>query len=319
MPDDKKTVISYRSGPFATVSMGLPGDHEGKTSTRVFFVRGPDKIALIDSGLHGGLPALKQAFEEIGVERSDLDLLLLTHEHMDHVGNNGWLKQETGCTIMGHAARADRVASNMLNAKAIVHAFPEGEHFDLNEEYLDWMGPTEGPIDEFVKDGDLVDLGGGVALEVVEAQGHSMAEIGFFERSTRTLVIADPLLPPFNPVLYLYEDPTVMRATFDKIERFLVERDVQAVLFAHDEVKTAAETRELVDDCRARVDKIEASMVTHMKASPGICFAELRDRCCDDQDKVHEWRALVSIDASLKDFVAKGLAERRDGGWHYVS
>ena len=313
-----KSVISYQSDPFATVSMGLPGDHEGKTATRVFFVRGTNKIALIDSGLLGGLPALEQAFDELGIARTDLDLLLLTHEHMDHVGNNGWLKAETGCKILGHENRADRVADNMLNAKAIVHAFPEGEHFDLDEEYLDWMGPTEGPIEEFIRDGDVIDLGGGVALEVVEVPGHSMAEVGFFERLTGTLIIADPLLPPFNPVLYLYEDPNVMRATFDKIEKFLVERDVQAVLFAHDEVKTAAETRELVDDCRARVDKVEASIVTHMKANPGISFSELRDRCCDDQDMVREWRALVSIDASLRDFTAKGLAEQRDGGWHYV-
>ena len=313
-----KSVISYQSDPFATVSMGLPGDHEGKTATRVFFVLGANRIALIDSGLFGGLPALEQAFDELGISRTDLDLLLLTHEHMDHVGNNGWLKAETGCKILGHQSRADRVADNMLNAKAIVHAFPEGEHFDLDEEYLDWMGPTEGPIEEFIKDGDVIDLGGGVELEVVEVPGHSMAEVGFFERSTGTLVIADPLLPPFNPVLYLYEDPNVMRATFDRIEKFLVERDVQAVLFAHDEVKTAAETRDLVDDCRARVDKVEASMVTHMKANPGISFSELRDKCCDDQDMVREWRALVSIDASLRDFTARGLAEQRDGGWHYV-
>ncbi|MEM9476977.1 MAG: MBL fold metallo-hydrolase [Pseudomonadota bacterium] len=298
--------------------MGLPGDHEGKTATRVFFVRGAEKTALIDSGLYGGLGDLKQAFDELGIEYGDLDLLLLTHEHMDHVGNNGWLKAKTGCTIMGHAGRADRVADNMLNAKAIVHAFPEGEHFDLNEEYLDWMGPTEGPIERFIKDGDVIDLGGGVELEVVEVLGHSMAEVGFFERSTRTLVIADPLLPPFNPVLYLYEDPNVMRATFDTIERFLSEREVQAVLFAHDDVKTAAETVELVNDCRRRVDTVEASIVTHMKANPGISFAELRDKCCDDQNMVREWRALVSIDASLKDFASKGLAEHQGGGWFYV-
>lgn len=313
-----KSVISHQSGPFSVVSMGLPGDHEGKTATRVFFVRGADKIALIDSGLYGGLGDLQRAFEELGIAYGDLDLLLLTHEHMDHVGNNGWLKAETGCTILGHENRADRVADNMLNAKAIVHAFPEGEHFSLEEEYLDWMGPTEGPIESFIKDGDVIDLGGGVELEVVEVLGHSMAEVGFFERSTRTLVIADPLLPPFNPVLYLYEEPNVMRATFDKIERFLSERDVQAVLFAHDEVKTAAETADLINDCRRRVDRVEASMIAHMKDNPGISFAALRDKCCDDQNMVREWRALVSIDASLKDFVAKGLAKQRDGGWHYV-
>lgn len=312
------SVISYQSSPFTTISMGLPGDHEGKTATRVFFVRGADKIALIDSGLVGGLPALQQGFDEMGLKPADLDLLLLTHEHMDHVGNNGWLKSETGCTIMGHKARADRVADNMLNAKAIVHAFPEGEGFDLNKEYLDWMGATAAGIDEFIGEGDKIDLGGGVVLETVEVVGHSMAEVGFFEQSTRTLIIADPLLPPFNPVLYLYEDPNAMRATFNKIEAFLKDRDVQTVIFAHDEPKGAEETQALIDNCRARVDKVEASMMTHIKANPGITFADLRDKCCDDQEVVREWRALVSIDASLRDFEAKGLVRKEGEGWHHV-
>ena len=311
-------VISFRLGPIATVSMGLPGDHEGKTATRVFFVRGADRVALIDSGLHAGRPSLEAAFVQLGLKPEELDLLLLTHEHMDHVGNNGWLKSETGCRIQGHAARADRVADNMLNARAIVHAFPEGEEFDLNSEYLDWMGPSEGPIDEFIKEGDRIDLGGGVVLEVVEVPGHSMAEVGFFEHSTRALVIADPLLPPFNPVLYLYEDPAVMRATFHKIGRFLVEREVETVILAHDEPKDAAGTRELIDDCRRRVDKVEGSILAHVKANPGISFARLRDKACDDQGMVREWRALVSIDASLRAFEAGGIVKQVDGGWRYA-
>ena len=180
------------------------------------------------------------------------------------------------------------------------------------------MGPTEGPIDEFIQEGDQIDLGGGVVLEVVEVLGHSMAEVGFFEPSTRALIIADPLLPPFNPVLYLYEDPAVMRATFDKIERFLDERDVRTVILAHDEPKDAKATRELIDDCRRRVDKVEDSILTHVQANPGIGFEELRDKVCDDQGMVHEWRALVSIDASLRAFEAEGVVRRSGGGWRHA-
>ncbi|MDE0110844.1 MAG: MBL fold metallo-hydrolase [Albidovulum sp.] len=314
-----ESVIGYRSGPFASVGMGLPGDHEGKTATRVIFVQGSDKLALIDSGIHAGLPALSHAFRELGKDPAELDYLLLTHEHMDHVGNNGWLKQETGCVVLGHAARAERVADNLLNATAIVHAFPEGKSFDLKSEYLDWMGPVEGPIDETIAEGDVIDLGGGVELEVVEVFGHSMAEIGFFERQSASLVIADPLLPTVNPVLYLYEDPNIMRETFDKIERFLDERRVSTILFAHDEPKGVDETVDLLNDCRRRVDKVEESILHHIGSNPGIGFAELRDKCCDDQEKVREWRALVSINASLKDFESKGLVREENGGWHLAN
>ena len=309
------SVISHRSGPFATVSMGLPGDHEGKSATRTFFVQGKDRLALIDSGLRAGYPALEQGFAELGLEKSDLDLLLITHEHMDHIGNNGPLKRETGCRILGHAARADRVADNMLNAKTIVHAFPEGEEFDLDSEYLDWMAPDEGPLDDFVSEGDVIDLGGGVELEVMECFGHSMAEVGFFERSSRTLVIADPLLPVFNPVLYLYEDIAAMRATFERLERFLGERNVAEVMLAHEEPRDAASALELVADCRSRVDAIEDSMMRRIRAQPGITRAELRDGVCDEFGKVREWRALVSIEASLRSFEEQGLIRKAGRGW----
>ncbi len=310
-----ESVISYRSGPIASLSMGLPGDHEGKSATRVFFVKGGDKLALIDSGIYAGYASLTRGFDEMGYRKDDLSLLLNTHEHMDHVGNNGPLKRETDCRILGHAARADRVADNMLNAKAIVHAFPEGASFDLKSEYLDWMAPDEGPLDDFLEEGDTIDLGGGVVLEVIECFGHSMAEIGFYERSSRSLIIADPLLPAFNPVLYLYEDPAVMRSTFDKLETFISERNVSSVILAHEEPRDAEAALDLVADCRGRVDAIENKMLAVIGEFPGIGLAELRDRVCDEFGKVREWRALVSIDASLRSFVTAGSIRILKEGW----
>ncbi|WP_354066363.1 MBL fold metallo-hydrolase [Devosia sp. 2618] len=65
---------------------------------------GRDRTALIDSGLYAGYPSLERGSEELGLKLVDLDMLLLTHEHMDHVGNNGAIKRASGCTIVGHKA-----------------------------------------------------------------------------------------------------------------------------------------------------------------------------------------------------------------------
>ena len=311
----RRSVIRYEVGPFAVVSMGLPGDHEGQTAVRVFLVRGGDTIGLIDSGLHAGFGDMERGFGELGLSVANLDMLLLTHEHMDHVGNNGVLKQRSGCTILGSAERADRVADNRLNATTIVHAFPDvAPLFDLDREYLSWMGPLAAPIDRTIADGEHVRIGS-VCLEVVAVPGHSAAELGFFDPQSRTLVLADPLLPSFNPVLYLYEDPAQMRATFDNIERFVKDRDVETVLLAHDDAKSRAETIDLIDDCRARVQRVEDSILDTLRQSPGIEFGALRDRVCDANGKVREWRALISIDASLRAFQAAGIARPDGRGW----
>ena len=306
--------IEYTIGPFSAVAMGLPGDHAGKTATRVFLVSGGERLALIDSGIHVGLPQLEAALAAQGNGLPDIDALILTHEHMDHIGNNAAIKRASGCTIYAHAGRADRIADNMLNAKTIVHAFAEGEHFDLAEEYLDWMGPDAVPVDAFVRDGETIDLGG-LALEVVEVFGHSMGEIGLFDPTSRTLVIADPLLPAFNPVLYLYEDADVMRATFNKIIGFIEEREVETVLFAHEDPCSAREAIARAKACRERVDAVERDILEVIEASPGIGFAEIRDAVCDRHEKVREWRALVSVDASLRSFERQGRIAREGKGW----
>ena len=52
-----------------------------------------------------------------------------------------------------------------------------------------------------------------------------------------------------------------------------------------------------------------------IRAQPGITRAELRDGVCDEFGKVREWRALVSIEASLRSFEEQGLIRKAGRGW----
>ena len=212
MNSESTPAISGTYGPFSMISTTLPG-MDNQTSIRIYVAQGDDKTALIDSGIPEGYGQLMRAFDELGIKKSQLDYLLISHEHMDHVGNNAQLVGDTGCTVLAHRNRADRIGDNMLNAKTIVHAFPDVEPlFDLQKEYLSWMGPESAPVDGFIKGGDIIDLGN-VKIEVIELLGHSMAEIGFYHDASKTLVIADPLMPAYDLVLNLYEDPNQMQAT----------------------------------------------------------------------------------------------------------
>ncbi len=318
MSSENDKVVVGKYGPFSMISMGLPGDHAGKTAVRIFMVQGSEKTALIDSGLYAGYPDLEKGFVELGMEKSDLDYVLCTHEHMDHVGNNAQLVEESGCEVLAHEGRADRIADNMLNAKTIVHAFPEVEPlFPLEEEYLDWMGPNSAPVHGFLKEGDIVDLGD-IKLEVVELMGHSMGEIGFFHEESKILVFADPLLPDYNPVLYLYEDSTEMHNTFKKIEDFIRERGVETVLSSHDHPCSGEDGIAWAQDCDRRVTEIEDATLEVIKNNPGIDMGELRNQVCDRFEKVREWRALVSMNAILNMYEAQGLIRKEGNGWAHV-
>jgi len=61
---------------------------------------------------------------------------------------------------------------------------------------------------------------------------------------------------------------------------------------------------------------VEDSIRAEIRRHPGITFGALRDKVCEDNGKVPEWRALVSIDASLRAMEAQGLIRRDGSGWY---
>lgn len=59
-----------------------------------YLVATPDGLTLVDAGLPGTLPVLDDLLAHLGAKRSDIDAILFTHGHFDHVG-------------MAHRLRAD--------------------------------------------------------------------------------------------------------------------------------------------------------------------------------------------------------------------
>lgn len=294
------------------------GAMDNKTSVRLWVVRGSTKTAIIDSGVHARYAQVLEAFDALGMAPHDLDYLLLTHEHMDHVGNNAQLVRDTGCAVLAHPLRADRIADNVLNAETIVHAFPDVEpYFDIQPEYLDWMGPDAAAVDRFITEGDTIDLGD-TKIEVVETPGHSMAEIGFYHGDSNTLVLGDPLMPAYDLVLNLYEDPRTMQATHRKIIDMIRDRAIETVLTAHHRPLPADEAITWAQECHDRIDKIAETILKTIESHPGIEFGPLRDIVCDKWEKLKEWRALVTINGHLLDFEEKGVVRKSEKGWKRV-
>jgi hydroxyacylglutathione hydrolase len=171
----------------------LAAPFAGGGLTNVYVVRG-EKTAVIDSGVLG-TPTndLAPALQSIGLKLDDVDMVLNTHGHMDHLGGNSELK-DAGADIALHRSDAPRAHSNQLHAEharealkllGLEHLAPEREAFLLR-----LLGREVG-VDRVLEDGDTVELGQDVRLQVVHTPGHTPGSVCYWIESEGLLITGD--------------------------------------------------------------------------------------------------------------------------------
>jgi len=61
-----------------------------------------DKITLIDTGVKGSEAAIFEYIQQHNRKYTDIDRVILSHSHPDHVGSAARIKELTGCQVMCH-------------------------------------------------------------------------------------------------------------------------------------------------------------------------------------------------------------------------
>lgn len=98
---------------------------------------------LLDSGFEASVPRLRENIELLGFRYRDVELLLTSHAHIDHVQAHALVRRQTGAHVV--AARPDAV---------FIESGGKGETVYDGE--LSW---TPCPVDRRVDDGEEVTLG----------------------------------------------------------------------------------------------------------------------------------------------------------------
>ncbi len=86
--------------------------------------------------------------------------IINTHEHFDHVGANKRLHEATGAQILAHSASAEEITK--ISSRALLWGM---------------RAEDSPPVDRFLADGDLVQIGESVTLKVLATPGHSLGSI----------------------------------------------------------------------------------------------------------------------------------------------
>lgn len=164
-----------------------------------------DPLTLVDTGPNSGtsLDYLERALEELGLHFEDLELIVLTHQHMDHEGLLEVIARRSGAQVAAFAPLVPWLANYHVSARGDDQYAQEtmrrnGVPDDINtllgvlSNGLHTYG-SAGAVTIPLRDGDMITLGGG-DYTVHHRPGHSPSDLVFFNERSGVLVGGDHLL-----------------------------------------------------------------------------------------------------------------------------
>jgi glyoxylase-like metal-dependent hydrolase (beta-lactamase superfamily II) len=246
------------------------------------YVLDAERPALVDSGIGTNYERVLAAIEAVGLAPGDIEVIALTHVHLDHAGGAGFLVDECDADVYVHEVGARHVIDpGRLWA---------GTEQAVGDQIKFYVEPEPVPEEQVIElaDGDRIDLGDH-ALEVHHAPGHAPHQVVFEDPESGAVFVADaagiydigrdelfPTSPPPN------FDPEQCQADVETIRAL----DPDVLCYPH---FGAAETGDLLD----RYEDVLAAWVD----SVATTRAELGDD-----------------DAVIEHFVAEADAEREAWG-----
>jgi glyoxylase-like metal-dependent hydrolase (beta-lactamase superfamily II) len=164
-----------------------------------------DPLTLVDTGPANeeALQALEARLAERGRTIEEIELVLVTHHHLDHSGLAAAIKERSGAEIAAHRTTArwgaeyhERVGQERDFTLALIgaHGVPELV-IEASGPFLDYILENSRPFetDRVLSDGDTV-RAGGRDLRAVFRPGHSTTDTLFVDDESREVFVGDHLL-----------------------------------------------------------------------------------------------------------------------------
>lgn len=192
------------------VAIDLPGYSDLRTAN--IFIVGSGPVAVIDTGplFPGSFEDLRRAFTEIGLGFADIELMLITHGHIDHYGMAMKVREAAGRHVPCYIHEEDEwrlgpgfFSSPMIDDEsrrymALVD-MPEDEVRKISRRFS-FFRKLADPIPDALpmKDGDIFS-GNGYTLRVIHTPGHSPGSCCFYEPEREVLFSGDTVIKHITP------------------------------------------------------------------------------------------------------------------------
>ncbi|MBV0925761.1 MBL fold metallo-hydrolase [Halomicroarcula limicola] len=218
------------------------------------YVVDAERPALVDTGLGTNYERILDAMDAVGIAPEELEVIALTHIHLDHAGGAGYLVEECpNATVYVH----ELGARHLVDPERIW----EGTKGAVGDQIEFYAEPKPVPEERVVEltDGDEIDLGDR-AFEAVHAPGHAPHQVVFHDPSIGGVFTADAagIYTPSTDEVHVTTPPV----NFD-LERALADvetiRDIdpETLLYGH---FGPAATADRLDEYAEKLDEWVAAV-----------------------------------------------------------
>jgi hydroxyacylglutathione hydrolase len=164
-PQEKPKIVELRPNIYQILAE--------KPSSHIYLLKGQAKNVLIDTGMAAHFPVLKERLAEVGLRPGDIHLIILSHEHFDHIGATAFFFETA-------VVAAHRLAANKIQMQ---------DEFVMMKKYFD-LPAKPFHADIWLEGDTMIELGN-YRLRTVHTPGHCSGCISLYEPNHRLLFTGD--------------------------------------------------------------------------------------------------------------------------------
>lgn len=189
--------------PVVTIPLSTPWPAVGNVA--VYLIKS-DPITLVDTGLN--TPACREellvGLRDAGVAIADIRRVLLTHAHLDHCGQAGWIAQESGADVWMHPDEEGKLTVpewwTVGRDRGLTEAGVPADIQAFMNKYWERGRLLVAPLKDWhpLQDGQCFEFEHGL-LEAVHLPGHALGHTGFWDGAGQVLLGGDHLLDGITP------------------------------------------------------------------------------------------------------------------------
>ena len=156
---------------------------------QVYLWRDGDELTLVDTGTPGSGPAIESAVAALGLTRSAVRRIIVTHGHEDHAGSVAEIRAWHGAPVYAHLADAPVVRGERRRQEPLITEFERPYWERVTELGINALTIPPATVDVELVGGEELDFGDGA--RVVAIPGHTAGSIAIHLPAHGVLFVGD--------------------------------------------------------------------------------------------------------------------------------